>query len=29
MTDRFAFDTAEHLLGWDPDRLPPGIGRGA
>ena len=29
MTDRFAFDTAEHLLGWDPDRLPAGIGRGA
>ena len=27
MTDRFAFDTAEHLLGWDPDRLPQGIGR--
>ena len=29
MTDRFAFDTAENLLGWDPDRLPAGIGRGA
>ena len=29
MTDRFAFDAAEHLLGWDPDRLPRGIGRGA
>lgn len=28
MTDRFAFDTAESLLGWDPDRLPRGIGRG-
>lgn len=29
MTDRFAFATAEQLLGWDPDRLPQGIGRGA
>jgi len=29
MTDRFAFDTAVDLLGWDPDRLPKGIGRGA
>lgn len=29
MTDRFAFDAAEHLLGWDPERLPRGIGRGA
>ncbi|WP_052462757.1 HD domain-containing protein [Nigerium massiliense] len=29
MTDRFAFDTAEELLGWDPARLPRGIGRGA
>lgn len=29
MTDRFAFDTAERLLGWDPSRLPRGIGRGA
>lgn len=29
MTDRFAFDTAAQLLGWDPDRLPRGIGRGA
>lgn len=28
MTDRFAFDAAERLLGWDPDRLPGGIGRG-
>ena len=28
MTDRFAFDMAEQLLGWDPDRLPQGIGRG-
>ena len=28
MTDRFAFDTAESLLGWDPDKLPRGIGRG-
>jgi dGTPase len=29
MTDRFAFETAEALLGWDSDRLPKGIGRGA
>lgn len=29
MTDRFAFDQAETLLGWDPGRLPRGIGRGA
>ncbi len=29
MTDRFAFDTAQSLLGWDPARLPRGIGRGA
>lgn len=29
MTDRFAFDQAEQLLGWDPSRLPVGIGRGA
>lgn len=29
MTDRFAFDTAAALLGWDPARLPRGIGRGA
>ncbi len=29
MTDRFAFETAIALLGWDPDRLPRGIGRGA
>lgn len=29
MTDRFAFDTAQALLGWDPARLPRGIGRGA
>lgn len=29
MTDRFAFETAADLLGWDPDRLPRGIGRGA
>ncbi len=29
MTDRFAFETAVDLLGWDPDRLPKGIGRGA
>lgn len=28
MTDRFAFDAAETLLGWDPDKLPRGIGRG-
>lgn len=29
MTDRFAFDAAEQLFGWDSDRLPRGIGRGA
>ncbi|MGL4831903.1 MAG: HD domain-containing protein, partial [Propionibacteriaceae bacterium] len=29
MTDRFAFERAEELLGWDPERLPQGIGRGA
>ncbi len=29
MTDRFAFGTAVELLGWDPDRLPKGIGRDA
>jgi len=29
MTDRFAFDRAEVLLGWAPDRLPRGIGHGA
>lgn len=29
MTDRFAFDRAESLLGWDPAKLPRGIGRGA
>ena len=29
MTDRFAFDDAERHLGWTPDRLPRGIGRGA
>ncbi len=29
MTDRFAFETAAELLGWDADRLPRGIGRGA
>lgn len=29
MTDRFAFETAAQLLGWDTDRLPRGIGRGA
>lgn len=28
MTDRFAFDRAEDLLGWDPRLLPRGIGRG-
>ena len=26
MTDRYAFDRAVALLGWDPDRLPTGIG---
>ncbi len=29
MTDRFAFDQAEELLGWDPARLPHGVGHGA
>ncbi len=29
MTDRFAFDQAERLLGWTPERLPRGIGHGA
>lgn len=29
MTDRFAFETAVERLGWNPDRLPRGIGRGA
>ncbi len=29
MTDRFAFEQAQQLLGWDPRLLPPGIGRGA
>ena len=29
MTDRFAFDRAVELLGWDIDRLPKGIGHGA
>jgi dGTPase len=29
MTDRFAFDQAVALLGWNPDRLPRGIGHGA
>lgn len=29
MTDRFAFESATALLGWDPDRLPRGIGRDA
>ncbi len=29
MTDRFAFDTAVAVLGWDPARLPRGIGRDA
>jgi len=29
MTDRFAFDKAIELLGWNPDRLPKGIGHGA
>ena len=25
MTDRYAFDMAEHHLGWPPERLPRGI----
>lgn len=29
MTDRYAFETAADLLGWDPARIPRGIGRGA
>lgn len=29
MTDRFAFSIAADRLGWDADRLPRGIGRGA
>jgi len=29
MTDRYAFETASELLGWDPARIPRGIGRGA
>lgn len=29
MTDRFAFETAVDVLGWDASRLPRGIGRGA
>lgn len=29
MTDRFAFDQAERLLGWETSRLPRGIGHGA
>lgn len=29
MTDRFAFEQASELLGWDTARLPQGIGRGA
>lgn len=29
MTDRYAFGQAQHLLGWDPAKLPRGIGRGA
>lgn len=29
MTDRFAFEQAAALLGWDPKKLPRGIGRGA
>ena len=29
MTDRFAFEQARHLLGWNPAQLPRGIGRGA
>jgi hypothetical protein len=26
MTDRFAFDRAVEVLGWNPDKLPAGIG---
>lgn len=29
MTDRYAFETAIERLGWNPDRVPRGIGRGA
>ncbi len=29
MTDRFAFEQAQRLLGWDPNELPAGIGRNA
>ncbi len=29
MTDRFAFEQAAALLGWNPKKLPRGIGRGA
>ena len=29
MTDRFAFEQASSLLGWNPKKLPKGIGRGA
>ncbi|MGV8846881.1 HD domain-containing protein [Tessaracoccus sp.] len=29
MTDRFAFEQAQRLLGWDPSQLPAGIGRNA
>jgi len=29
MTDRFAFEQASTLLGWNPKKLPKGIGRGA
>ncbi len=29
MTDRFAFEQAQRLLGWDPAELPAGIGRNA
>lgn len=29
MTDRFAFEQAQRLLGWDQKKLPRGIGRGA
>ncbi|MFT8395503.1 HD domain-containing protein [Propionibacterium sp.] len=29
MTDRFAFESAERLLGWEQDSLPVGIGHGA
>jgi dGTPase len=27
MTDRFAFEQAKRLLGWDLSQLPPGLGR--